>query len=399
MDQAGNPAHQVGLEVVNLAVGAGDVPQHFDHFDPVFEIEAGLEHAGEGVELMRIFHRFFAQRDQCLDLGAGEAEAAFDQPGNGFSFGAVEVAVHNRGFDQKGDRGDLDVIGVVLRVGAVLEDKGLDAVEHGPCLSHPFGQGQPFDGEGLSLPGLARLPTFQDMNETPNSTGRGRDDRPDRRQYAPATGRNRDAILAVLERVLPETGRVVEIGAGSGEHAAYFAPRFPALVWQPTEPDADGRASIAAWAEAANVPNLRPPLDLDVTAAVWPITEADAVFCANMIHIAPWPCCLGLMAGAGRILGPRGEDGDSGFRGTPPAPEADRGQQKAGVLVLYGPFKRDGEHTAPSNADFDAGLRNRDPAWGVRDLGEVAEAALDNGLALEETVDMPANNLMAIFRR
>ena len=205
------------------------------------------------------------------------------------------------------------------------------------------------------------------MNETPNSTGR--------RQYAPATGRNRDAILAVLERVLPETGLMVEIGAGSGEHAAYFAPRFPALVWQPTEPDADGRASIAAWAEAANVPNLRPPLDLDVTAAVWPITEADAVFCANMIHIAPWQCCLGLMAGAGRILGP------------------------AGVLVLYGPFKRDGEHTAPSNADFDAGLRNRDPAWGVRDLGEVTEAALDNGLALEETVDMPANNLMAIFRR
>jgi len=221
------------------------------------------------------------------------------------------------------------------------------------------------------LPGLARLRTFKDMKETPNRAA----NRPDNRQFAPATGRNRDAIAAVLQRVLPKTGLVVEIGAGSGEHAAYFAPRFPGLAWQPTEPDADGRASIKAWAEAANVPNLRPPLDLDVTRAVWPVTEAGAVFCANMIHIAPWACCLGLMAGAGRIL------------------------NEGGVLVLYGPFKRDGEHTAPSNADFDAGLKSRDPAWGVRDLSEVTEAALDNGLALEQTVDMPANNLMAIFRR
>ena len=399
MDQAGDPAHQVGLEVVKHAVGAGDVPQHLDHFDPVFEIEAGLDHAGEGVELVRIFHRFLAQCDQFLDLGAFEGEAAFDQPGNGFALGFVEVAVYDRGLDEKGDRGDLDVIGAAPRaigrgvIGAVVENKGLDSVEHGPCLSHPFGQEQPFDGGDLPLPGLARLRTFKDMNETPNRAGdrpgNRPDNRPDNRQFAPATGRNRDAIAAVLQRVLPKTGLVVEIGAGSGEHAAYFAPRFPGLTWQPTEPDADGRASIKAWAEAANVPNLRPPLDLDVTRAVWPVTEADAVFCANMIHISPWQCCLGLMAGAGRILTPRGEDGE-----TP-----DRDQKKAGVLVLYGPFKRDGEHTAPSNADFDAGLKSRDPAWGVRDLSEVTEAALDNGLALEQTVDMPANNLMAIFRR
>ncbi len=217
------------------------------------------------------------------------------------------------------------------------------------------------------------------MNETSNSPddrpARRPDDSPDGRQFAPATERNRDAIAAVLERVLPETGLVIEIGAGSGEHAAYFAPRFPGLVWQPTEPDPDGRASIEAWVEAANVPNLRAALDLDVTGNPWPITEANVVFSANMIHIAPWQCCLGLMAGAGRIL------------------------KEGGQLVLYGPFKRDGEHTAPSNADFDAGLRSRDPAWGVRDLGDVTQAALDNGLALEETVDMPANNLMAIFRR
>ena len=213
------------------------------------------------------------------------------------------------------------------------------------------------------------------MNETPPAPARRPNHRPDRRQFAPSTERNRDAILAVLQRVLPETGLMIEIGAGSGQHAAYFAPRFPGLVWQPTEPDPDGRASIAAWVEAANVPNLRPPLDLDVTGAVWPVTEADAVFSANMIHIAPWQCCLGLMAGAGRIL------------------------NESGQLVLYGPFIRDGEPTAPSNVDFDASLKSRDPAWGVRDLGDVTQAALDNGLTLEETVDMPANNLMAIFRR
>ncbi len=218
---------------------------------------------------------------------------------------------------------------------------------------------------------MARPPTFQDMNEAPPAPDR----RPDKRQFAPAPGRNRDAILAVLERVLPETGLMIEIGAGSGQHAAWFAPRFPGLAWQPTEPDPDARASIAAWAAAADVPNLRPPLDLDVTGNPWPVTEADAVFSANMIHIAPWQCCLGLMAGAGRILTARG------------------------IAVLYGPFHRDGKPTAPSNADFDASLKSRDPAWGVRDLGDVTQAALDNGLTLEETVDMPANNLMAIFRR
>ncbi len=213
------------------------------------------------------------------------------------------------------------------------------------------------------------------MNETPPAPARRPNHRPDCRQFTPATERNRDAILAVLERVLPETGLMIEIGAGSGEHAAYFAPRFPGLVWQPTDPDPDGRVSIAAWVEAANVPNLRPPLDLDVTGAVWPVTEADAVFSANMIHIAPWQCCLGLMAGAGRIL------------------------NESGQLVLYGPFIRDGEPTAPSNVDFDASLKSRDPAWGVRDLGDVTQAASDNGLTLQETVAMPANNLMAIFRR
>jgi hypothetical protein len=207
-------------------------------------------------------------------------------------------------------------------------------------------------------------PTFQAMSEPP-----------DRRLPSPSSERNRDPILAVLERVLPETGVLLEIAAGSGHHAAYFAPNFPGLTWQPSEPDPDGRASITAWGEHTNAANLNPPIDLDVTAEHWEITEADAVFSANMIHIAPWQCCLGLMAGAGRILSP------------------------GGVLVLYGPFMRGGEHTAPSNAQFDASLKSRDASWGIRDLDDVTACAEEAGLARQEIVDMPANNLTVIFKR
>ncbi len=197
----------------------------------------------------------------------------------------------------------------------------------------------------------------------------------DRRQPSPSSERNRDPILAVLQRILPETGLVLEIAAGSGHHAAYFAPRFPGLTWQPTEPDPNGRASIAAWVEDTNAANLRPPMDLDVTRDPWPVTAADAVFSANMIHIAPWQCCQGLMAGAGRILG------------------------EGGLLVLYGPFMRGGEHTAPSNAQFDASLKQRDPSWGIRDLDDVTACAEEAGLTAKEIVEMPANNLTVIFNR
>jgi SAM-dependent methyltransferase len=207
------------------------------------------------------------------------------------------------------------------------------------------------------------------MNETPPPPDT------DRRQFAPATERNREPIGAVLERVLPETGLMLEIAAGSGEHAAYFAPRFPGLTWQPTEPDPDGRASIEAWVEHTNAANLNPPIDLDVTVDPWPVTEADAIFSANMIHIAPWECCLGLMAGAGRILGP------------------------GGVFVLYGPFMRGGEHTAPSNAEFDASLKSRDATWGIRDLDDVTACAEKAELSRQEIVEMPANNLTVIFKR
>jgi SAM-dependent methyltransferase len=195
----------------------------------------------------------------------------------------------------------------------------------------------------------------------------------DARRFAPAAARNREPILDVLRAHLPASGTALEIASGSGEHAVAFAAAFPTLVWQPSDPDPANRASIAAWIAAAGTPNLLPPIDLDATAEIWPLATADAVVCINMIHIAPWAACLGLLRGAARLLAP------------------------GGLLYLYGPFKRDGAHTAPSNAAFDESLRARDPAWGVRDLDEVREAA--EGFAPPTVVAMPANNLSVLFRR
>jgi SAM-dependent methyltransferase len=195
----------------------------------------------------------------------------------------------------------------------------------------------------------------------------------DARRFAPAAARNREPILDVLRAHLPASGTALEIASGSGEHAVAFAAAFPTLVWQPSDPDPANRASIAAWIAAEGTPNLLPPIDLDATAEIWPLATADAVVCINMIHIAPWAACLGLLRGAARLLAP------------------------GGLLYLYGPFKRDGMHTAPLNEAFDESLRARDPAWGVRDLGEVCQAA--EGFALAATVAMPANNLSVLFRR
>jgi SAM-dependent methyltransferase len=192
---------------------------------------------------------------------------------------------------------------------------------------------------------------------------------------APAVARNRDPILAVLREVLAAPGTVLEIASGSGEHAIHFAAALPHIVWQPTDPDAQARRSIAAHAARAQLPNLLPPLELDAAAAVWPVTRADAVVSINMIHIAPWTAAEGLMAGAARLLA------------------------AGGPLYLYGPYRLHGQHTAPSNAAFDESLKARDPAWGVRDLDAVAALAARHGLALQRTVAMPANNLSVIFRR
>lgn len=194
------------------------------------------------------------------------------------------------------------------------------------------------------------------------------------RRHAAATLRNREPILAVLRRWLPPSGTVLEVASGTGEHAAFFAPAFPWLAWQPTDADPAALESIAAWRGEAGAPNLLPPLPLDVREP-WPMERAEAVFCANMIHIAPWDCAVALVAGSGRVLSP------------------------GGVLILYGPFRVGGGHTVPSNAAFDADLRGRDPAWGVRDLEAVGELAQAAGLDHLDTIPMPANNLGVVWRK
>jgi hypothetical protein len=197
----------------------------------------------------------------------------------------------------------------------------------------------------------------------------------DAKRHAPATLRNREPILAVLARVLPPSGTVLEIASGSGEHAAFFAANLPGLVWQPSDEDEGARASIEAHRAEARLSNLRAPVRVDARDDAWDVARADAIMAINMIHIAPWSACLGLMRGAARVL-PAG-----------------------GVLYLYGPFRRGGAHTAASNASFDEGLRARDPAWGVRDVDDVTREAGARGLSREELVEMPANNLSVVFRK
>lgn len=201
---------------------------------------------------------------------------------------------------------------------------------------------------------------------------------PDARQYAPAAARNAGAILAVLGAHLPPAGRVLEIGSGTGQHVVAFARAHAALTWQPSDPDPDARASIAAWTAHAGLANVHPPLDLDVMAPDWERSidgPYQGIVCINLLHIAPWTACQGLMAGAGRLLAP----------GAP--------------LYLYGAFKQDGRHRTPSNELFDRSLRFRDPAWGVRDLEAVAECGAVHDLDLATVVAMPANNLSVILRR
>lgn len=198
----------------------------------------------------------------------------------------------------------------------------------------------------------------------------------DRRRHAPAAERNREPILGVLRRVLPTRGTVLEIASGSGQHVAHFAAALPELTFQPTDRSDQDFASITAWCADAGLRNVRAPVVLDVTSDPWPaaIGIVDAIFNANMIHIAPWEACLGLLRGAGAHLA------------------------HDGVLVTYGPYRIAGQHTAPSNEAFDCDLRARDPSWGVRDLEEVAQVAERHGLVVAERVAMPANNFTIVFR-
>ncbi|PHP16572.1 SAM-dependent methyltransferase [Sphingobium sp. IP1] len=200
-------------------------------------------------------------------------------------------------------------------------------------------------------------------------------DGPDPRRHAPATLRNRDAIAAVLQDELPATGLVLEVASGSGEHAVHFAVNFPALNWQPTDPDPAALASIAALRGDAGLPNLRVPLLLDAAAANWPINAADAILCINMVHISPWTATLGLLRVSADLLPP----------GAP--------------LILYGPYLEQGVPTAPSNLAFDRSLKDRNSQWGLRDVADVDKAAAACGLAPARRVAMPANNLMLVYRR
>lgn len=193
---------------------------------------------------------------------------------------------------------------------------------------------------------------------------------------APSTARNRGPILEVLRPRLPAAGLVLEIAAGAGEHALHNALALPGLRWQPTDPDPEALGSIAAWRADRGPPNLLEPLRLDAAAPdSWPVAAADAVVNINMIHISPWAATEGLMAGAARLL-PAG-----------------------GMLFIYGPYLEAGVLTAPSNLAFDASLRARNPAWGLRRLEEVSAVAAGHGLVLSERIGMPANNLALVFRK
>jgi hypothetical protein len=195
------------------------------------------------------------------------------------------------------------------------------------------------------------------------------------KQSAPATERNREPIGEVLRELLPDRGLVLEIASGTGEHSVHFASLFPRLLWQPSDSEPAALRSIQAWRDEAGLFNLLPPVSLDVRAAQWAVTEADAILCINMVHISPWSATVGLMRGAALLLPP----------GSP--------------LYLYGPYFHDDVETAPSNLAFDSDLRARNPEWGVRRLEAVVAEAQVQGFGLDRVVPMPANNLSVILRK
>lgn len=197
----------------------------------------------------------------------------------------------------------------------------------------------------------------------------------DSRLQYPATERNRDAILGVLRGMLPATGLVLEIASGSGEHIVHFARACPGLTFQPSDPEDAALQSIAAWTQHTGAANVLPPVMLDAASDSWPLALADAVLCINMIHIAPWRATEGLLRGASKLLS----------EGAP--------------LYLYGPYRRAGVVTAPSNDAFDESLKARNPEWGLRDLEAVAALARDAGFSAPVVTEMPANNLSVVFRR
>lgn len=196
----------------------------------------------------------------------------------------------------------------------------------------------------------------------------------DRRRFAPATERNREPLLQVLQGILPREGLLLEIASGTGEHVMYFARHFPHVEFQPSDRNAESLESIEAWRQWSQVPNVRPPIFLDVQQTEHWSVPVDAILCINMLHISPWTCTTALFQGAARHLKPNAD------------------------LLTYGPYRRGGKHTAPSNAAFDESLRAQNPDWGVRDLEAVEEVAGRAGFVLREILEMPANNFTLCFR-
>jgi len=194
-------------------------------------------------------------------------------------------------------------------------------------------------------------------------------------RHAPATMRNRDAIVALLERILPSSGLVLEIASGTGEHAVYFGKTFPELTFQPSDPDPACCQSIAAWTKREAVANVQPPLQLDAQAGQWDIPKPAAILCINMVHISPWESSIGLFAKAGTLLDP----------GAP--------------LYLYGPYLRDDVESAPGNMDFERSLKSRDLRWGLRDVADMDALATRTGFVRESLTEMPANNISLVYRR
>jgi len=199
----------------------------------------------------------------------------------------------------------------------------------------------------------------------------------DQRMFSPSAARNAEPILTVLKDCLPSYGMVLEIGCGTGEHAACFAAAMPTLTWLPTDPDPASRASTASWVSFRGLGNVLAPIDVDASSPTWAV-EMHAPFHAlisiNMVHIAPWAATVGLFSGAGRLL------------------------REGGLLCLYGPFMHNVKHNAPTNAAFDESLRARNPAWGLRDIADLELIAQAAGLRLDKIVDMPANNTLLVFR-
>jgi hypothetical protein len=197
----------------------------------------------------------------------------------------------------------------------------------------------------------------------------------DPRRSAPHVARNTGPIIDVLRGILPDTGTVLEIASGSGEHARAFARAFPHLLWQPSDADPVALRSVDAWRSAEGAPNLLAPVPLDAATGEWPVERADAILCINMVHISPWVSTVGLMRGASGLL------------------------DKGAPLYLYGAYFREGVETAPSNIAFDRSLRERNPDWGVRRLEYVVAEAERNGFRLDAVAEMPANNLSVVLRK